>query len=40
MHAEELTSIEKRFNSIIEGLKGERKELEKDIREKEKSVEA
>jgi len=38
LHSVEIESLEKRYNSIIEGLKEERKELEKEIKEKDKVV--
>ncbi len=40
IHASDIEAIEKRYASIIEGLKGERKDFERQLREKDKIVEA
>jgi hypothetical protein len=38
IHASDIEAIEKRYNSIIEGLKGDRKDFDRQLKEKEKVV--
>lgn len=40
LQAADIESIEKRYNSIIEGLKGERKDFDRQLKEKDKIVDA
>lgn len=40
IHASDIENIEKRYNSIVDGLKGERKEFERQLKEKDKIVES
>lgn len=39
LQAADIEAIEKRYNSIVEGLKGDRKDVERQLKEKDKQVE-
>lgn len=39
LQAADIESIEKRYTSIVDGLKGDRKDAERQLKEKDKQVE-